>query len=167
MHDMHAIRGDGRKFNLLTRLIKADRSKVGKLLALLYLLCVLAPSLGFAFSAGAPAASCLVEDGHGDGVAVVDEDAVAYVRAGHGVQDRSAHFQAAHDKGRGERSENAADHHKKSSQGQCCGMLCVNALAAEVAELINPPTLTSRWELAAYRRTADNDPAALYRPPNF
>lgn len=53
---------------------------------------------------------------------------------------------------------------RKSSHGQCCGMLCVNALAVEVAELINPPTLTSRWELAAYRRTADNDPAALYRP---
>lgn len=36
----------GRKFDLLTRLAKADRSKAGKLFALHYLLCVLAPSLG-------------------------------------------------------------------------------------------------------------------------
>lgn len=88
--------------------------------------------------------------------------------ASHCVQDHSAPVQEAGDDGTGERSANVVDEpDRRSSHGQCCGMLCVNALAAEVAELINPLTLTSRRELAAYRRTADNDPAALYRPPNF
>lgn len=155
---------------MLTRLTKAKRLKAGKLLALLYLLCLLASPLGFAFSSRA--AFCLVEDEHGKGIAHVHEEvdhAVAYVHTSHCVQDHSAPVQEAGDDGTGERSANVVDEpdRRKSSHGQCCGMLCVNALAAEVVELINPPALTSRWEFAAYRRTADNDPAALYRPPNF
>jgi hypothetical protein len=151
---------------LLTRLTKTKRLKAGKLLALLYVLCVLAPSLGFAFSAGSRAASRLVEDEHRKDVALVHYEAdraVAYVLAGH-----SAPFQEASDDGSGERSANVVDEpdRRKSSHGQCCGMLCVSALTAEVAELTKPPTLTSRCELAIYRQIADNAPAALYRPPN-
>jgi len=149
----------------------ADRSKAGKLLALLYLLCVLAPSLGFEFSTGSRAASCLVEDEHGKGIAHVHDEvdhAATYVRAGHRAQDHSASFQTASDDGSGERSVNVVDEpeRQKSSHGQCCGMLCVNALTVEVAELTKPPTLTSRCELAIFRQIADNAPAALYRPPN-
>lgn len=82
--------------SLLTRLTKTKRLKAGKLLALLYVLCVLAPSLGFAFSAGSRAASRLVEDEHRKGIALVHYEvdrAVAYVLAGHRVQDHSAPFQ--------------------------------------------------------------------------
>jgi hypothetical protein len=61
-----------KRSSLLTRLTKAKRLKAGKLLALLYLLCLLASPLGFAFSSRA--ASCLVEDEHGKGIAHVHQE---------------------------------------------------------------------------------------------
>ena len=160
---------------MLTRLTRATRLRAGKLLALIYMLCVLAPSLAFAFSDGSHAAPCLTEDEHAMGIVHVHDNAdrtAGHVHADGHVHDHSSSAQTMGDhEGQGgpaksvSDSDTAADHHKTSG-GQCCGMVCVSALPATVAELTGPSRLTSRCEPARYPGIADNLPHTLYRPPN-
>lgn len=160
---------------MLTRVTRATRLRAGKLLALIYMLCVLAPSLAFAFSDGSRAAPCLTEDEHAMGIVHVHDNAdraAAHVHADGRIHDHSATVQNAGDHEGDDRSAKSVgdpatttDHHK-SSGGQCCGMVCVSALPATIAELTGPSRLTSRCEPARYPGIANNAPPTLYRPPN-
>ena len=53
---------------MLSRLTGTRRTTAGRLLALVYLFCVLAPAMSFAFADGARAAPCLTEDKLGMGI---------------------------------------------------------------------------------------------------
>ena len=156
---------------MLTLLTNAKRLRAGKLLILLYLLCVFAPSLGSAFFAGARAASCVVEDEHGKSVVHPDEEAdhvLAYAHVGGRAHDEFVHIQAVSDDESGFQSATLVEEpdRQKCSPGQCCRMACINALTATVVELTTLPTRASRCEFVIFRRIADRAPAALYRPPN-
>mgnify|MGYP000162021222 CR=1 FL=1 len=59
---------------MLSRLTGTRRTTAGRLLALVYLFCVLAPAMSFAFADGARAAACLTEDEHGMGIVLWDTD---------------------------------------------------------------------------------------------
>ena len=58
---------------MLSRLTGTRRTTAGRLLALVYLFCVLAPAMSFAFADGARAAPCLTEDKLGMGIVHVHE----------------------------------------------------------------------------------------------
>lgn len=143
----------------------------GRLLALVYLFCVLAPAMSFAFSDGTRAGPCLTEDEHGMGIVHVHEHISAVAQ--HVQEDGRSHDHAssvvasAPDDGQtaaGSDPVSSPVNHDKSFGGQCCGMICVSALPAKLAD-IRPPAPRTICLSANYRAVADNTPPRLYRPP--
>jgi hypothetical protein len=59
-----------------------------------------------------------------------------------------------------------AGHPHKSADGTCCGMVCVSALPATIAEVFVPSAPSSRCSAETYRRLADDPLPTPYRPPN-
>jgi len=153
---------------MLSRLTRTKRTTAGRLLALVYLFCVLAPAMSFAFADGARAAPCLTEDEHGMGIVHEHVGAVAqHVHDGHSHDHGSSAVASASDDGQtpaATKGSSPLDHHK-SSGGQCCGMVCVSALPATVTEFVAPSAPTSRCGSEIYRNVAGNSPPTLYRPP--
>ena len=156
---------------MLSRLTRTGRTTAGRLLALAYLFCVLAPAMSFAFADGARAAPCLTENEHGRGIMRVHEHGVA---AQHVHEDARAHDHSspAVASAPGDLAAAAADSdslpldHHKSSGGQCCGMACMSALPVTVTEVVRPAAPRSICLSTDYRTAADNAPPQLYRPPN-
>lgn len=154
---------------MLSRLTRARRLMAGRLLALAYLFCVLAPAMSFAFADGARAAPCLTGNEHGEGIVRVHQHGVV---AQHVHEDGPPHDHSPALAPEGGRSAAAAadseplplDHHK-SSGGQCCGMMCVTALPATMTEFVRPIAPRSICLSTDYRAVADNTPPQLYRPP--
>ena len=140
----------------------------GRLLALAYLFCALAPAMSFAVADGARAAPCLTEDEHGMGIVHVHGGVAKHVHEDGRTQDHSSPAVAPDG---GQAAAPAADSdslpldHHKSSGGKCCGMACVNALPATVAEFVRPIAPRSICHFTDYRAVADNGPPQLYRPP--
>lgn len=138
----------------------------GRLLALAYLFCVLAPAMSFAFADGARAAPCLTENEHGMGI--VHEHGVV---AQHVHEDGRTHAHSSPASAPDDVAAAAADSdslpldHHKSSSGQCCGMVCVSALPATVTEFVRPIAPRSICLSTDYRAVADNAPPQRYRPP--
>lgn len=142
----------------------------GRLLALAYLFCVLAPAMSFAFADGARAAPCLTENEHGTGIVHVHEHGVV---TQHVYEDARTHDHSS-PAGASVPEDVAAaaadsdslpvDHHKSSGE-QCCGIVCVNALSATVTEFVRPIAPRSICLSTDYRAVADNAPPQPYRPP--
>jgi hypothetical protein len=142
----------------------------GRLLALTYVFCVLAPAVSFALGDGARAA--LTEYEHAMGIVHVHE----YVRAvsrhvhedGHSHDHPSLAVAWASEDGQAAAAADPGlspmDHHK-SSGGQCCGMMCVNALPATMTEVVRPTAPRSICLSIDCQAIADNAPPQLYRPP--
>lgn len=154
---------------MLSRLTRTKRSMAGRLLALIYLFCVLAPAMSFALADGARAAPCLTENEHGMSIVHVHEHGVSqHVHKDGRTHDHSspAVASALDDVAAVAADSNSlpVDHHK-SSGGQCCGMVCVNALPATVTEFVRPIAPRSICLSTDYRAVADNAPPQLYRPP--
>lgn len=159
---------------MLLCLTKAKRLKAGWLLAVAYMLCILAPGISFAFSNGGRAAPCLSEEGHVVGIVHVHDvsvgqhiDTDGYTDAHSAMHGKSA-FQGDHD------DVQAAADVQKPSPGhgehnapnvQCCGMVCLSALPATIVDLVEPSVPASICASENYRSIADNTPPTLYRPP--
>lgn len=144
--------------------------RAGWCIALVYLLCVLAPSLAFAFGDGSRAAPCLLEDEHGTGMVHVHYDTgAAHVHAdGHSHHHSTAAFGSdGHDQAQTAPDDPApAGHPHKSADGTCCGMVCVSALPASIAEVFAPSLPASRCAAETYGRLPDDPLPTPYRPPN-
>jgi hypothetical protein len=52
-----------------------------------------------------------------------------------------------------------------SSDGQCCGLMCVSALPATLIDIVTPSAPMAVCEAEGYREVTDNAPSRLYRPP--
>lgn len=171
---------------MLSRLNNTARRKAGRLIALAYLLCVLAPGLSFAWADGSREAPCITEDHglamhvgmHHDGmddddmhpwVHMHDQPAAPHVDGAYAAHDH-AHHGGTTDRATADRAtiDNAAIPAKspqKTSDTRCCGLVSLNAIPAVVVSLVVPPALTSLCEAEHYRSPAGNAPARLYRPP--
>jgi hypothetical protein len=119
------------------------------MLALLYLLCVLAPAAAFAFGDGSRAARCLTDDNHG-------------------LQSAHVHM---HDGGKAHVHEDGTSHEHskapdgKGSDGQCCGLVCLSALPASISQ-VQTPVLAALVAVSAKQEdVAGKIPDRLYRPP--
>lgn len=160
---------------MLVRLTSVKRLRAGWLIALVYLLCVLAPGLSFALSDGSRPAPCLTDANHELGIIHVhqfsDSTSQHFHSDGHAHQHpgERSHFSAS-DKSDGsaliadETPAPATDHHK-SSGTKCCGMVCISALPATVLEISEPSPPKSHSASEIYRHLADNAPPRHYRPP--
>ena len=157
---------------MLVRLRKTKRLRAGWFVALIYLLCVLAPSLSFALPGSHAIAPCLAIDNPIPGVVLVHNQGPAeHVHAGEHVHGQSvAHSHASSDGV--DRSMSIALNAKQlpkkaphSSGGQCCGLTCVTALPATLIDIAKPSPPAAVGEDTSCQKAADNPPAGLYRPP--
>jgi hypothetical protein len=153
---------------MLVRLSRTKRLRAGWFVALVYLLCVLAPSISFALPGGHAVAPCLTDDNH---VHVHNQRPAQHVHAdGHPHDHSGAHSHASFD---GEnRSMTIALNAKQvpekaphSSDGRCCGLTCVTALPATLIDIAKPSAPAAVCEAESYRKATDSAPAGLYRPP--
>jgi len=154
------------------RLTRARRWKAGWLLAFVYLLCVLAPTISYALPGAHAIAPCLIDDNHVPGmVHVHNEISTQHVhKDSHGHDHSGAHSHAKSDGDQrstsialnGKRAPEKAPH---SSNGQCCGLMCVTALPATLIDIVKPSAPTALCEVEGYRKVTNNAPPRLYRPP--
>lgn len=153
------------------RLTKAKRCRAGWLLALVYVLCVLAPGLSFAFSDGLRAAACLTDEHRGLGVVHVhglSEASTHHVhRGGHAGEHSSSHvYDGQKDMAYvADEAPGPSNGPLKTMGAQCCGAVCLSALPATILEVIKPSAPTSFCASDNYRSVADNAPPRHYRPP--
>lgn len=146
--------------------------RAGWLVALAYLSCVLTPTITFALPGGHATPYCLTDEDHVPGVVHVhNEGIVPHVHKDGHVHDHSGVKTHVHA---------AGDHHAKSialndgsapakaphsSDGQCCGLMCVTALPATLVDVAKPSVPKAVREAERYRRLTDNAPPQRYRPP--
>jgi len=133
-------------FRFLTR---TKRRRAGLILALAYLVCLIAPPLALAFADGAKAAHYLTHERH----------AAASVHV-HG--DGSTHHHGSHAP-----AQNEVDHDDKNAPAQCCGLFCVTAAVAD-ADL--PIGLSARGQTilpALDTAPGGIGPFRIDRPPNL
>jgi hypothetical protein len=146
--------------------------RAGWIVALIYLLCVLAPTISYALPGKHAVAPCLADENHVPGV----------VHWHNEMPTQHAHKDGhVHDHSGGHSHANADSDHDSmpialngnsvpekaphSSDGQCCGLMCVTALPATVIEIVKPFAPTALCEIEGYRKVTDNAPPRLYRPP--
>jgi hypothetical protein len=134
---------------MLIRLTKARRLRTASILAVLYMLCVLAPAAAFAFGDGSRAALCLTDDSHG-------------LQSVH-VHERDGGKAHVHADGTSHEHSKASD--GKSAKGQCCGLVCLSALPASVSEIQTPALPVMIAVSATHEHAAGTAPDRLYRPP--
>lgn len=141
------------------------------MIALAYLLCVLAPTLSFALPGSQATAHCLtVEDhtasavhAHGEGMMHAHQSGHVHHHAGVGTQAEPAVTHVVKAAGlKGDSSPAKAPH---AMDGKCCGMMCVTALPAIFAAVTQPAMPKAVRVSDSYRELTDNVPAVHYRPP--
>lgn len=135
------------------------RIKVGRLVALAYLFCVLAPAASLAWDDGP--APCL-------GDLLADLVPVHHqMPAGHMHGGTSHDHAAPHAHHQVDAQDAPAPHHHggKGTVGPCCAMMCVSALPADLPSFAKPHQSVSACapEMVASLRSAA--PPLHYRPP--
>jgi hypothetical protein len=157
---------------MLLRLTRKKRLKAGWIVTLAYLLCVLAPTISYALPGEHSMAPCLTDDAHVPGmVHIHNEMPTKHVHADGQVHEHSAtHSHASSDGDHRSMSiamdaKSAPQKGPHSSDGQCCGLMCVSALPATLIDIVTPSVPTAVCEAEGYREVTDNAPSRLYRPP--
>jgi hypothetical protein len=168
---------------MLTSLTRLKRLRAGWIVALIYLLCVLAPTLSFALSGSRAVSPCLTEaaiahthmetpiqhvgvGGH------MHDHANVHSHASSGDFDRSMSM-AINAKSVNAKSVNAEPVNAKSvpekaphsSDGQCCGLMCITALPAKLINIGKPSPPVALCEVEGHGKVTDNAPPRHYRPP--
>ena len=148
------------------------RLRAGWIIALLYLLCVLAPTISFALPGSHAVAPCLTDASHVPGMVHVHTEAPTQHihKDGHRHDHSGAHSHLNSDGDQramsvalnGMPAPEKAPH---SLDGKCCGLTCVTALPATLIDIVKPSAPTALCEVEGCRKVTDNAPPRLYRPP--
>nr|WP_027552740.1 hypothetical protein [Bradyrhizobium sp. Cp5.3] len=144
---------------MLLQLTRSMRIKVGRLVALAYLFCVLAPAAALAWGHGP--APCLDDAALADLVPNHHETAASHMHgsASHDHAGTHAHQHAAQD-------APAKHHHDgKGAPGPCCAMMCVSALPVSLPDLAKPIQPVSACVPDIVASLHSEAPPLLYRPP--
>ena len=138
---------------MLIRLTKAWRWRAAAIVAVLYAVCVLAPTTVMAFGDSSRAAHCLTENHHAIGKQSHHSTGAA-MDAAHPHDDGVAHKHSDPDK----------TSSKKGNNGDCCGLMCLFAMPGSVAadtDFVRPLA-----PLAAVKPSLGSvDPGLLFKPP--
>jgi hypothetical protein len=145
---------------MLLRLTRSMRIRVGRIVALAYLFCVLAPAAAMAWGSGP--APCLDDALLADLVPVHHQ-----MQAGHTHGDASHDHSGPHAHHQTAAQDVPAQHHHdgKGAVGPCCAMMCVSALPVDlpaVAKPVQPISVCAPEIVVSLRSEA---PPLLYRPP--
>ena len=153
---------------MLVRLTRAKRLRAGWFIALIYMLCVVAPTISYALPGAHAPAPCLMDHEHVPGMVHV-HSGPQHVHE-HGRSDHHAAMQANaagdHDSmslavdGRSDPGKGA-----HPSDGQCCGLISVSALPATLIEFVTPSVPRALCVIECYCKVSDDAPPTLYRPP--
>ena len=144
---------------MLLRLTRSVRIRVGRIIALAYLFCALAPAASLAWGSGP--APCL-DDTLAANLAPVHQQMASHLHGGssHEYAGPHAHHQIA-------AKDAPAPHHHggKGTVGPCCAMMCVSALPADLPSVATPaqPISTCAPEIVASLHSTA--PPRHYRPP--
>lgn len=152
---------------MLVRMTRTKRLRAGWLIALAYLFCVLAPTISYALPGVHTPAACLTDKNHVPGMVHVHSEPQR-THDGHAHDHAGAQGFAAGDHDSMSTTSNSKSIPQKaphSSEGQCCGLMCVTAIPATVVDIVKPFAPTALCEVEGYRNVADNAPPRLYRPP--
>lgn len=157
---------------MFLRLSRTRRLWAGYFVALVYALCILAPTLSFALPGSRALSPCLTGADHVPGMMHVHaKPATAHIHADGHVHDHAlahSHTSAADEvtsvkaPGLGEQAPSTDSH---SFDCQCCGLTCLSALPATLLEVVAPSVPTASKKADRYRDLADNGPSERYRPP--
>ena len=157
---------------MFVRLTRAKRLRAGRIIALVYMLCILAPTLSFALPGAHAVFLCLTDANHVPGVMHLHAGTpVAHRHADGHVHDHAmAHSQASPSDSvaaikASTASEQSPSRGSHSSDGQCCGLMCLSAIPATLVEIVPPSVPTACKEVERFREVADNGPSRRYRPP--
>lgn len=140
---------------MLLRLTRSVRIRVGRIIALAYLFCVLAPAASLAWGSAAP---CLGDDALGDLVPAHHHMAASHGDVPHEHAGTSSQTAA--------KDAPLPNHHDgKGTVGPCCAMMCVSALPADLPSVATPvqPMSTCTPEIVPSLHSAA--PPQHYRPP--
>ena len=153
---------------LFVRMTKTKRLRAGWFVALIYMLCVLAPAISFALPGSQAVSPCLTDASHVPGMVEVSTRHVH--NDGH-VHDHSGGHSHANSAGdyramsMALNTQSVPEKAPHSSDGQCCGLMCVTALPATLLDIVKPSAPTALCEVEGTRKVADNAPPRHYRPP--
>jgi hypothetical protein len=147
---------------------------MGRLVALIYLVCILAPGSALAFGDARLNEHCLFGDLPIAAVAHHEGSAghTAHSATGHhdhGGQSAGVTHHHEHDDrmaaSTNQMPSDSTSHQHQTMDPQCCGMLCVAALPASISDVVTPcPAHTvSLPDVGGH--LADNLPLRHYRPP--
>ncbi len=156
---------------MIIGLTKTRRVGAGWLVALIYLLCVLAPTLSFALPGSRAVTPCLTEAAHGPGPVHRHTDApIQHVGIDGPVHDHAnvrSHASSSDNRSISIalNTKSAPEKAPHSSDGQCCGLTCITALPATLIDIAKPSVPTALCEIEGSRKVTDNAPPRLYRPP--
>jgi len=134
---------------------KSARVTAGRLVALIYLFCVLAP--GAALALGTGSTPCFDNDFPAMPAAATHEHAEGTLHDHDGMHLHyhadAAGVPAGH------------DHDGKSLPGPCCALLCISAMPADVPVIAKPSSPISICAPDRYEIARGRAPPVLYRPP--
>ena len=157
---------------MLTGLTRTQRQGAGWFIALTYLFCVLAPTISFALPGGHATPYCLTDDDQGPGVVHVHKEGIVpHVHKDGHLHDHSGIQSHAHAAGEHHANPIALNDGSSpakaphSSDGKCCGLMCVTALPATLVDVAKPLVPKAVREAESYRKLTDNAPPQRYRPP--
>jgi hypothetical protein len=157
---------------MFVRMTRTKRLRAGRFVALIYLLCVLAPTISFALPGSQALAPCLIDATHPPGmIREHTELPTQHVHNDSRWHDHSGgHSHAISDDAGGSVSmvldgKQVPEKAPHSSDGQCCGLTCVTALPATLVDILQPSAPISVCDPGNYRNAADNAPPRHYRPP--
>ncbi len=157
---------------MMIGLTRTRRLKAGWLVALSYLLCVLAPTISYALPGAHAIAPCLSDPNHVPGmVRVHNETPAQHVhKDGHPHDHSGGHSHANTDgddrtKPMALGTKSVPEKAPHSSDGQCCGLMCITALPATLVDILKPIAPTALCDIEGSRKVTDNAPPRLYRPP--
>ena len=147
-----------RSCKMLSMPARAFRSKAAIVLAALYALCILAPSIAFAFSNNPTIAHCLTEDhvgihDHG-GKIHAHADGMAHRHHDDGVAHRH------HDEGTV--LKHTGDEGKAAN---CCGLFSLVAVAGESSLILGPSSSAANLLPLALEALSGRGPERINRPP--
>jgi len=149
--------------------------KAGWIVALVYLLCVMAPTLSYALPGEHSAASCMTAEGVMPGSRHMHDEVTQPMHVylddqthdhliGHSMamsdEDEQSAMSAAMD---GDAAPSKKGPH--TTGGKCCAQMCVTAMVASTLNIASPSMPTIVRIVTSYRVLADNAPAVHYRPP--
>ena len=153
---------NGSGSGMFVRFTTKQRRKAGWIAALVYVLCILAPTLSYALPGHHAVVDCMTIEGvatgamhmHSVGEPAHDHASAPSMDDG---DDASAILASSSDEAPAKKNPHMS--------GQCCAMMCLTVLPAPIVEVTVPSVPTLIRVATSYSAPADNAPVVHYRPP--